>query len=419
MTHLTLNPGSIKGTFRVPPSKSQSLRALLLASCAKGDSAIHSLLRSPDVQGMIEACRLLGAELKSEGETVGVRGNGGAIPDAQRTINAGNSGLILRFCTAVAALSEGETTLTGDRSLCNRPMGPLTDALVECGAKVSFHEKAGYAPLTVRGPFKRAHCRVYGADSQPVSALLIASSLMGKEFDLVVDSPGELPWVELTIKWMKKLGVSMSHRDYRTFHIDGRGWEGFDYHVPGDWSSAAFLIGAAIVTGSEITLTHLSDQTQGDREILSILEQMGVHSSFRDDRLTIDSSGSLKGGVFDLNRCIDALPMMAVLGCFADGETRIVNAGVAKTKECDRIQCIAHELKKMGGRIEPAEDGLTIKKSALKGATLDSHGDHRIAMSLAVAALGAEGPSTVRDVQCIDKTFPGFKEALKALGARL
>jgi len=420
MTQLIVNPSSLTGTIKIPPSKSQTLRALLFASLAKGTSLITNPLMSPDSQKMIDACLQLGATIKQDGQQLVVHGNGGVIPSRQCRIDAGNSGIVLRFLSTIAAISDESVTFSGDASLCRRPMHILGDALVSLGVQIDYLKEPGFAPLSITGPVEGSSVTLEGGDSQPVSALLIAASLLGREFEITALNPGEKPWIEMTLDWLNKMGVSVRCQDFHRYTVNGNGWPSFNYSVPGDWSTAAFPLIAAIVTRSELLIEGLTpDPCQGDQKILQILESMGAHINFLNDTITVLPNQTVTGIDIDVNDCIDALPALTVMACFAKGTTRLYNAAIAKTKECDRIVCMAQELTKMGAHIKTFDDGVLIEGSSLHGGVVDSHGDHRIAMALTVAALGASTPTTIRDVECIAKTYPNFSEEFAQMGACL
>lgn len=419
---IRIQPSRLQGELPVPPSKSQSHRAFLFAALGQGESRILSPLDSPDTGAMLRALELLGAEVRKKQDSVHILGMDGMIGSAKDAIDAGNSGIILRFLTAVASLATEPILLTGDHSIRHqRPMQPLLQALSQAGVEARSVRGNGYAPLLIRGPFQGGAIDVEGQDSQFVSALLIASAFSPKPTSIAVRNPGETPWVKMTLSWLDRLGADYQMDNFSQYEMKGSlNYPGFSYRVPADWSSAAFLLAAALVTDSSLTLSPLDfDETQGDRQIVSFLQEMGAAITIDGSKLRISPGAKFKGCTFDVNGCIDALPVLAVLGSFAEGETRLVNAAVARTKECDRIRCMAQELMKMGAEIEEEAEGLRIRPAPLKGAELSSHRDHRVAMSLAVAGLGARGTTTIHDTACIEKTFPSFVATLQSAGASL
>lgn len=418
MSDFCVQASHLQGAIAIPASKSQTLRAILFAALGKGKSVVHHYLSSTDTESMIHACRLFGADIEVFSEKLEIHGS--LFTHATDVIHAGNSGIVLRFGTALGALCPHPVVVTGDHSIkYQRPMKPLLDGLTQLGVKTLSMRGDHLAPVIVQGPIRSGKAVVEGEDSQPVSALLIASSFAEGPIELEVRNPGERPWVNLTLSWLDRLGIAYAAKDNH-YRLPGQSrYEGFHYQVPGDFSSAAFPLVAALITQSELTLTNLDKKDpQGDKELIAVLQKMGAAIEVEENSLHV-KKGKLSGIVVDINDCIDAITILAVVGCFAEGETRIYNGRVAKQKECNRIGCIAQELRKMGAKITETEDGLIIQKSALKGAVVDSHQDHRMALSLAVAGLAAEGKTTVTSVDCVAKTFPTFKRDFNALGANI
>lgn len=424
MADCTVQPGKIHGGIRIPASKSQSLRAILFAALAKGTSTIHNVLSSPDAEAMMRACTLLGAKIDQSGSTYTIQGIGSALQPPADIIDAGNSGIVLRFIAAIASLGSFPIVISGDASIrAQRPMQPLLDALSKLGVSARSTRNNGFAPLIIEGPIKGNRTTVPGEDSQPVSALLIMSGLVTHPIEIEVLNPGEKPWIDLTLHWLRSRGVTIENRDYTHYKVTGKQhFDGFDYTVPSDMSSAAFPVGAALATGSEITLEGFDDdQFQGDRRLFSILKEMGAHLEVSSNTHTmhVGKGQKLKGVTVDINDCIDCICILAVIACFAEGETRIVNAAIARTKECNRIQALHQELSKMGADITETPDGLIIRGGKpLKGAVLSSYHDHRTAMSMCIAAMGATGESTVQGIECMRKTYPTFIEDFIKIGAR-
>ncbi|MGZ3633293.1 MAG: 3-phosphoshikimate 1-carboxyvinyltransferase [Parachlamydiaceae bacterium] len=424
MRHYHVKKGMLQGSVVIPSSKSQTLRAILFASLAQGKSTIYDYLPANDTQTMIQACRQFGAILNVCNNHIEIDGTNGKIGPIHTPIDAGNSGIVLRFCSAVSALGTSPITITGDYSICHqRPMQPLINALHQLNVSaISLHDN-GYAPVRIQGPIHPGKVEIDGKDSQPVSALLIASAFTNGPTEIQVENPGEKPWVALTLEWFDRLGIPYETHDFNRYNLGGNAsYQGFNYRVPGDFSSAAFPIAAALITQSDITLKNINmDDSQGDKALISCLQEMGAAIVIDSERheLHIKKSPALKGVEVDINDFIDAITILTVIACFAEGETRIYNASIAKQKECNRIHCIASELRKMGADITEHEDGLTIRRSFLKGATVHSHEDHRMAMSLTVAGLGAIGETTITSVECISKTYPTFLSDFNSLGANI
>lgn len=420
-----VHPSSLKGNITVPASKSHTLRAILFAALAKGTSRIESFLQSPDTTAMIHAVRLLGAKVRVSEQHLEIEGFAGKPKPAKDVITCGNSGLTLRLVAAVAGLIPHYTVLTGDDSIRqNRVIQPLLEGLNQLGGFAVSALDNGYAPVIIKGPITLSKAFVDGEDSQPISGLLIAGSFASHPLELQVRNPGEKPFLALTLHWLRKLGISChSSSDYTYFRTEGNAQvDGFTFNVPGDFSTAAFPLVAALITHSEITLHNIQmDDCQGDKAIIFLLQKMGAQFEIDEKRntLTVKPGRKLQGIKADLNDTIDALPILAVLGCFAEGRTEFFNAAIARKKESDRISAITTELKKMGARIEEKADGLIIDPAPLHGAKLQAHQDHRLGMALTTAALAARTPSQILGVQCIDKTYLRFSEDYRAIGAQV
>lgn len=425
MADAVIHPSRLAGELTIPSSKSQTLRAMLFGALGSGASRIAATLESPDSAAMLAAITQLGARVVREGETLVIHGTSGKLRAPDDVIDCGNSGIVLRFIGALTGLIPQYTVLTGDASIRERrPAGALLEGLTQLGSFAISTRGNGFAPLVIRGPFTRRFARVNGRDSQPVSGLLIAGALAPLGLELRVDEPGEMPWVELTLDWLKRLGIPCVHNTAFTHYmLEGSARIApFDYHVPGDLSTAAFPIAAALVTDSELTLHNVDlHDLQGDRHLIEILEQMGArfHIDAARRTLTVLRGNSLSGQRIDVGRCIDALPILAVLGTFAAGRTELVGGAMARHKESDRIGAMTNELRKMGARIDETPDGLMVHCSELTGATLETHQDHRVVLSLAIAALRARGSSTLRGVEWAAKTFAGWQSAFQKLGARI
>jgi 3-phosphoshikimate 1-carboxyvinyltransferase len=419
---LQIEPSSLGGSIHLPSSKSHTLRAILFAALSQGTCHIENYLPSPDTYAMIDAVKSLGASVCITPSSLKITGVCGCLKKAQTTIDCGNSGLVLRLIGALSALTKEKTILTGDHSICsNRPVMPLIDALTQLGVKAySLHDNH-FAPICIEGPFTQSTATIDGADSQPVSGLLIAASFAPYPVEINVVNPGEKPWVDLTCDWLKKMGISFERKGYTYYRLQGSAKIApFSYTVPGDFSTAAFPIAAALLTQSQITLHNVDmSDVQGDKAIIPLLEKMGAKFTIENHSLTVHPVPCLQGISVDINDMIDALPILAVIGCFSHGKTEVFGAAIARKKESDRISCIVKELKTMGADIEEKPDGFIVHRSLLSGANLFSHHDHRIALSLAVAALAAKTPSTLLNTKCIEKTYPDFVGNFQKIGARI
>lgn len=413
---------TLSGKMRIPSSKSHTLRAILFASLAQGESRIHQYLHSPDTLAMIKACRLLGASIVATDETLAIVGVNGQPQTPADVIDAGNSGQVLRFIAAICALTEGYTVLTGDHSiLYQRPVKPLLDGLQGLNVFAVSTQDNARPPIIIKGPLMGGETSLEGQDSQPISALLMACAFAPKPSIIQVTSPGETPWIDLTLDWFKRLGIPYTCEDHRYYTVQGSArYPGFEYTVPGDFSSAAFPLIGALITGSELVLDNITmSDSQGDKALIPLLQGLGAVLNIKDKSIHISPSPKLQINTVQVNDYIDALPILAVLACFAKNETQITGASIARHKESDRLKTITQELRKMGANIHEKSDGLVISPSALQGAVVDSHHDHRIAMAVTIAGLAATGTTVVQDIECIDKSFPGFAASFQAAGADL
>ncbi|PCI93578.1 3-phosphoshikimate 1-carboxyvinyltransferase [Candidatus Aerophobetes bacterium] len=424
MPSYEITPCKVHGKLKIPTSKSHTLRAILFALLAEGKTTIHHYLNSPDTLAMLNAIKLFGAKVQVEESKIRVEGIAGQIKCCENVIDSGNSGIVYRFIAAIAALSDSYTIITGDHSIRHqRPIKPLLEALEQLGCFAKSSRDDDHAPIIIKGPISKNTATLEAKDSQYISALLIAGAFAKKPFEIHVKNPGETPWMMLTLDWLDRFSIKYENHGFKRYKIfGGSKIKGFDYTVPGDFSSAAYPIAAALVTKSSVTIHPIDmNDSQGDKHLIDVLKKMGASIEIDDDKktLTVNETHKLSGMKIDLNPMIDAITILAVIGCFAEGETLLYNGEIARKKECDRIHCIAKELKKMGADIEERPDGLLIKQSKLNGAKLETHKDHRLVLSLSVAALGASSSSTILDVDVVKKTFPTFYEDMKHLNASI
>ena len=420
--HYTVQSSTLSGQLNAPPSKSHTLRAILFASMASGQSMIKNSLISPDTDAMIAACQQLGARIKKDNDVLFIEGVAGVPKCKDVTIDAGNSGQVLRFVSAMAALNSSTVILTGDASIRkSRPVLPLLKGLSDLGAHCISVNGDDHAPIQIQGPMCSGLATIDGEDSQPVSALLMTSAFLPGKTTVHVKNPGETPWVALTLDWFDRLGITYSQKNFTEYIVHGGGTvSAFDYTVPGDFSSIAYPLVAALITGAEIRINQIDMQdAQGDKQLIDVLKEMGANIETHDRQLHVKPSQQLIGRDIDVNTMIDALPILAVVACYAKGTTRLMNAAIARKKESDRLAVMTKELKKMGANIAEDHDSLMIQGSTLHAACMGVHHDHRIAMSLAVAALGVYDVSEIDGVECIRKSYPDFLQAMQSLGAQI
>jgi 3-phosphoshikimate 1-carboxyvinyltransferase len=397
--------GKLSGAVTAPPSKSHTHRAIIIASLACGTSTIENPLLSGHCIATLDACRKFGAKLEV-GKVLRIAGVGGRPKTPRSRIDVRNSGTTIRFMTAVSALCPGVTELTGDASIRARPMGPLLRSLTDLGARGAESLNGnGCPPVAVTGMMKGGHTVVDGFSSQFISGLLVACPLAEADSAIEVRNLNSRPYVRMTLEHLERAGANIRHNQLKKFHMEGaQSYGPVHYTVPGDHSSAAFLLAAAFITDSDIDVLGLDEKdSQGDRTISGIMRKMRSR-----DRREID-----------LRDTPDLLPVSAVLGCHAEGTTILKNAQHGRHKESDRISALCAELKKMGADIEERRDGLVVRSGGLRGARLDGHGDHRMVMALAVAALGATGRSIINGAEALSTSYPDFVDDLARLGAKM
>lgn len=410
----------LKGSVFAPPSKSYTHRCFVLASLAEGSSKIRNYLASDDTLATIKACQALGAKIKLDGEAA-VEGTGGNLSTPSKTIDCENSGTSIRLISAMASL-DGEVTLTGDASLRRRPMQPLLNALCQLGVKAYSLQGNGRPPVRIHGgTLKGGEVRIRGdVSSQFISALLIVAPYAESEVKITLTTPlKSKPYVAMTLEVMRRFGVEAENKDYSYFNTTPGRYQGIDYAVEGDYSNASYFFALAALTGSEITVKNLTPNSlQGDRAIIKYLREMGALVKVGDNEVTVSGvkGGKLVGIEVDLADAPDLVPTMVALACKAQGKTIIKNVEHARHKESDRLSTCAVEFRKFGVQIEERRDGLIIQGAEkLEGATVDSHGDHRLAMALSIAGLSAKGKTVIKNADAVKISYPEFFQVLESL----
>jgi 3-phosphoshikimate 1-carboxyvinyltransferase len=405
------------GTVSIPGSKSHTIRALFIASLAEGKSIVRQPLFSKDAFSAVDVCKAFGANFENTGHSFVINGFGGAPSIPENIINVGNSGTSLRFALMTAGLADGYTVFTGDNQIRRRPLGPLISAMNAFGGSVFSTRGNDSAPVVVKGRMKGGSTKLDAFTSQYLSSILINAPLLEQDTEVVITRLNEKPYVDMTMWWLDNQGIEYTNDNYKVIHIKGgQKFKAFDMAIPGDFSSATFFMVLAAISGGEFTLKNLDmSDPQGDKMVLDYLTDMGAVVSHTSKGIVIKGSG-LKGIEIDLNSTPDALPAMAVAGCFAEGETRLVNVPQARMKETDRIKVMVKELSKMGADIEELPEGLVIRNSKLKGCRVNGHDDHRIVMALAVAGLNSEGETYIETAEAVNVTMPSFANAIRECG---
>ncbi|MFA6890578.1 MAG: 3-phosphoshikimate 1-carboxyvinyltransferase [Sphaerochaetaceae bacterium] len=413
------HPFTPQGRIAVPGSKSQTIRAYLLASFARGKSTVIGALSSKDTLACRHMCEALGVVFFPDGDIMKIDSTQ-LHPRDRMSLDAENSGTSLYLTTGLAASLGVTVTFTGDEQLQKRPVGPLLDAYVRLGATITKHN-GNFPPFSIKGPLRGGDCSISCPTSQYLSSLLFACPLA--EGTSVIDVPflAERPYVGLTLGWLKTEGIRLeATADWQHIVIPGgQSYKPLDMaRIPGDWSSASFFLCMAAITGGPITVDGLDkEDAQGDKRILEILRTMGCTVQWNDGTVTVTREGALHGGTFDLNDIPDALPVLAATACYADEDVTFVNVEQARIKETDRIAVMHEELEKLGAVITERQDGMTIHRGhPLHGGICDGHEDHRIIMALATASIGLDGELIIRGIDAAGVTFPTFFTLLDSLG---
>lgn len=401
--------GPIGAKVVLPGSKSLTHRALLTAALADGLSEIEGPLFCDDTRHTISALQALGAKIEVYAERIFVKGIKGSPRAAQCDLSMGESGTSLRFLVSVAALARGKTGFRGEGRLMQRPLQPLLDALQMLGAQIFWGINHTFVVID-GGKIKGGSVPVPGdVSSQFISSLLMVAPCTENGLEIQLTSPLiSRPYVEMTIDVMNAFGVSIQRQKTGFAVAGGQPYKARKYGIEPDFSSAAYFWAAAALTGGHVISGGFSPNTrQGDRQFLDILKKMGCDIRLFGDSIEI-RGGKLQGIDINMADIPDQVPTLAVLGLFAEGQTRISGAQHLRNKESNRLEDLAKELKKLGADITVLEDGLLINgKKPLQTAILDPHGDHRLAMSFALLGLLIPGTRLLQH-HCVKKSFPDF-----------
>ncbi len=424
MDSLTLQPiKHIGGEVTLPGSKSLTNRALLLSALASGTTRLDNVLRSDDTQRMIEALTQLGVPLafSDDGQTCTVTGQGGLFRVGNELdFFLGNAGTAIRPLTAVLAMMPGNFNVDGDKYMRERPIGYLTDALIELGAGIRFHGQPGYPPFSVAGgTIRGGEISIPGnISSQFLTSLLMALPLARDDSTIhVIGEQVSKPYLDITLDILAKFGVTASHDNYETFRIPGeqRYRSPGNFLIEGDASSASYFFAAAAISGDTLRVNGIGNgSVQGDVAFLDVIEAMGASVQREQTSVTV-TGGPLTGVDLDLNHIPDAAMTVATMALFAQGPTRIRNIYNWRVKETDRMTAMATELRKLGAEVETGDDFIVITPpEQLLPATIDTYGDHRIAMTFSLAAFG-DATVVINDPDCTRKTFPDYFDVFASI----
>lgn len=399
---------------RVPGSKSLTQRALVIAALARDNSFISNPLISEDTNYLMEGLRILGAQIVSVSGGLYVNGTAGKLANTNRQIFLGNNGTALRFLTALVCLGQGQYILTGEKRLRERPVGALAEALKKMGAHITCTNDCPPVTINANGLAGGKISLRDVESSQYVSALLLCAPYTRQGIELTLRGRvSSVPYIDLTVAAMREFGIKIEKEKNKYTVKRQNSYQGREYRVEGDASSASYFFLAAALLQRPIRVMGISRKScQGDIHLLEILEKLGCHIEAREDWVEVTGNNLTEGDfIFDLNDMPDMVPTLAVLAAFRRGKTTITNVEHLRIKESDRLAAMAAELKRAGIKAEETAGGLIITGGKMKPAKIQTYNDHRIAMSFAVAALAVTGIE-ITDKKCVDKSFPEFWEEL-------
>lgn len=417
---VTIHPSHISGTLQAPASKSSMQRACALALLSEGETTIDNPGKSNDDLAALDIIQKLGASIEIKNEELIISNGGLKIISGE--INCGESGLGIRMFTPIAALLSEEIIITGTGSLLNRPMHFFDEIFPQLG--ISIQSNNGRLPIKIKGPLQPKDITIDGSlSSQFLTGLLMAYAKAAiKPVTITVLNLKSKPYIDLTLQMMKQFGYNITNDNHEQFVIQPKTSNPKlqTVIVEGDWSGAAFLLVAGAIAGP-ITIKGLDVfSPQGDKAILKALMDCGCSISIEEKQVSVNSPLNNVGKAFHFNAtdCPDLFPPLVALAAYCNGISVIEGVSRLSHKESDRSLSLQEEFKKMGVEIKLQGNLMMITGGpGLNGATVHSHHDHRIAMACAVAALKANGQTVVEDAEAVNKSYPGFYNDLKLLGA--
>ena len=409
-----VSKGRLKGIVAPPCSKSYAQRALAVALLASGKSVLRNMDFCNDTLSALNCIKMLGAKAERTDEhTIVVEGG---LKPRGNLLSVGESGLSARLFTPIAALCGEPIVISGEGTLLYRPMDMMIQPLRALG--VDVRDGGGRLPIEVCGPMKGGQIDVDGSvSSQFITGLLLSLPLAEQDTVINVNAAVSKPYLDMTIDTAERFGVAIEHNDYEQFYIaGGQSYEAVEYDVEGDWSAAAMLLVAGAVAG-EVAVKNISTLSkQADVAICDALVRAGAELTSESDMVSA-AHRALHGFEFDATNCPDLFPALATLAAAAEGESRIKGTHRLEHKESNRAEAIRTEFGKLGIEVDLSEeDIMIIRGGAIRGGVeVDSHGDHRMAMTLAVAGLLSDGGVTIHGAESVAKSYPDFFETLQML----
>ncbi len=405
-------PSDLTGVVQAPPSKSMTQRAIAAALLSGGESIIINPSGCDDSLAAMSIASALGASVNSEPGLLKITGSGEM---KENKLNCGESGLAIRMFSPIAALNDAEIIITGTGSLTKRPMSMIEDALKQLG--VGCKSNGGFLPLRIKGPLKGGSCKIDGSlSSQLLTGLLMALPVAENDSVVIVDNLKSKPYIDMTLQVLERFGIRIDRTDYTRFSIPGSQiYQPQKFEVEGDWSGGAFLLVAGAING-EITVKGLRpDSRQSDKAILNVLDSAGARTTIMENSVGVKKS-ELRPFFFDATESPDLFPPLVALAAYCRGTSTIKGVSRLIHKESNRSAALVNEFGKMNIKIGIDGDNMFVTGGKVSGAEVSSHGDHRIAMATAVAALAANGKVIIKDSQCVAKSYPAFFDDLRHLG---
>lgn len=404
----------------VPGSKSDTHRTLIGAALSEGVCTVNNPLRSEDTLLTLDALKKMGATVEDTGQGFIIHGLDGRLRPYDGEIYLANAGTSMRLLAGVAALGEGKYTFTGTERMHERPIGDLLDTLGQLGIPARSRKGNGCPPVEISGgPFPGRSAAVNcTTSSQYLSALLLMAPCTPDGLEVTVShGPVSKPYIDMTVSILGRFGIQLEREGYVRFNVPGgQTYRAGTYQVEADCSQAGYFWAAAALTGARIKVLGISRKTvQGDVRLADVFGRMGCRVHDEADGIAVQG-GELSGITVNMADMPDMVPTLAVVAAFARGTTVIRDIAHLKAKECDRLNGVAAELEKMGVDVTAKADELVIRGGNPVGAKIDTYGDHRMAMSFAVAGLRTPGV-IIEDEKCVDKSFPDFWKVLDTIYA--
>lgn len=415
---IIIEPGKLVGQIKIPSSKSDGQRALLAVALSPGKSILYNVGNSSDELNMLRIAQQMGAKVSIiEQGTLEVTGMN--HPEFSGDFHIGESGLGVRLLTSVLSVNANNVKISGEGTLLSRPMDWFDKTLPLLG--VNFKSIDGYLPFELNGTLMAGDLEVDGSQSsQYISGLLMALPLVKGTSRLQVQNLNSVPYVRMTLNTLKAFGIVIEQQNYEHFIIPGnQKYLSCDYTIEGDWSSASYWLVASAL-GADLSVSGLSmSSLQADKKVLDALVAAGCSLTHSSNGISINGENR-HAFEFDATHCPDLFPALVTFASLIPGESKIFGLQRLKHKESDRGEVLRSEFEKLGIRIELVEDTMIIHgKNELNGAIVSSHGDHRIAMCLAIAGKFASSPMTITNPNCVSKSYADFWEHLNFISEKL